>query len=580
MSMQRASASPSIAPPEHDLLDDVGGALMLGGSLMPGLPLSGAAMSAGLLLRLQGSMGNQAAQGLAALRGDGLDGLEGFADRQLSGLADGCADVPGLNVLAAVGAQQAQDGVEVGVGAARFGIDMVSDGLAMASHPLDAIRGLETMASHCAGLPWWMRKLNGLGADTIGLIDGDTRASELVANLARDPISQRERDNTYWRGAAEGLVAPMAEPLSKGRYWEAAGYAMAGVGSLLLGDEVLLGKAANATKGGRALRAAEVGEVAGGAPAAQFSNKIGAEAAGVGEAAKSLDAAAGAGKAESGAIKAWRATEGAEEALTPGRAIGETVDNGARDAVERPHGPVVGEGNRAKDWQAPPTIDREGVRSSILQAQADLATDPRLPAFDAESMDGGARLLRERAQVARLAEDLCRANPKMSWADAVHQATREAPQRPAYMGRPIESYIPGSGVAEDAPRVLHVSDQIDPAGLDETVYHEAIHTLALPGFNDARLMPFNEGVTQWLTKMRYAESNAYPEHVAIIEEVAGRVGEDELIEAFTYAQENRMSDLLEGNQPGYGPEVLQRLNAAQERLNTPDSTPPLETGAP
>ena len=342
MSMQHAPVSPSVAPPQHELLDDLGQALFVTGSLTPGLPLSGAAMSAGLLLQLQGSMGNQAAQGLAVLRGAGLDGLEGFADRQITGLAGAFGGVPGLDAVAAAGAQDCQHSVELGVGAARFGIDTASDALSMVSHPVDAIRGIETMASHCDALPWWMRKLNGLGADMIGTIDGDTSAGELLANLVRDPISQAEHDNSYWRGATEGLIAPMAEPLSKGRYWEAAGYAMAGVGSMLLGSEGLFGKAASVTKGGRALRAGEVAETA------QIANKVGAKAAGLGEVGNSLEAVAGASNAESGAIKAWRAAEGAKETIAEGRSIGEAVDNRVGGALDQAHGPVVGEPNHRR----------------------------------------------------------------------------------------------------------------------------------------------------------------------------------------------------------------------------------------
>ena len=109
------------------------------------------------------------------------------------------------------------------------------------------------------------------------------------------------------------------------------------------------------------------------------------------------------------------------------------------------------------------------------------------------------------------------------------------------------------------------------------MYHEAIHTLALPGFRSTKLMPFNEGVTQWLTRKQYPESLAYPEHVRIIEEVAGHLGEDKLIEAFTRGQDNRMGPLLQTKGPDFGPKILQRLQDAQKRLMSGESLAPLET---
>lgn len=567
----------------------------------------------GALLDLQSTYGNQALADLAGFRGAGLDGLESRFNQGAMDLAGQVGDVPGLNLLAAAGAVEAQKASQVGVGAARFGVDAASGLLGIAVHPMDAVKGMATMISHVPLLPAGVRGGMGAAADLVDVVDGEKTLGDVVTNRVKDPVTEAQEDSDYWWSVAQGALEPMMEPISKGRYLEAAGYGSAALVSTLLTERPWLGKAPKAppvtkvTAPSKVARLAEVtdlgraGEVADleskalGAvtdagkvepvkgwpePAAPVAKAAeGAEVAEVAKVAEATEVAEVAKAAEATEVaevaKAAEATEVAEVAkaaeataipeVAQGRSLTAEVENKGLGSLTESPDLALSDANKAS---RSPRINRDQVVEAIREAGRKMKTEPAFAGVNLEPMISGLRFGKEDLIMQRVMAGLCNDVPGMTW----ERAASIADQFPAFVGVPMEQMLKPAGLGQDATRVAHVSDGMDPRLLKPVLQHEALHTAQHESFNRASGIAMGEGITQWLTE-RFAPSDmaAYPDHVKLIADLASKVGRDKVIEGYALKGKTELLRLLEGVEPGGADRLDEALREAHRSLTAPRS---------
>lgn len=213
-------------------------------------------------------------KGASAVEG-GIDWLEDEAKGGTHWLAQQAEGIPVLEQLAG-GAESLVDfQVDVTGGALKGVTGMAGGLLGMAANPVDAAKGLYSMAEHIPGAGLPLKALH--GAYDMAFSD---KSAGTIADETLNPMA----DSKYWGTVGKGLWAPLQASIDAGKPGEALGNAGVQIAAMFTGA----GEAGAAAEGaevaslageaGEAGTAADVAELAEGADAAEAAEA--AEAAG------------------------------------------------------------------------------------------------------------------------------------------------------------------------------------------------------------------------------------------------------------------------------------------------------------
>jgi hypothetical protein len=216
----------------------------------------------------------------------GIDWLEDEAKSGTSWLANKAEGIPVLEQLAGAGKSFVDWNVDVTGGALKGVTGMAGGILGMAADPVDAAKGLYSMAEHIPGAGIPLKALSG----AYDLAFSDKSLGE-VADETLNPMA----DAKYWGNVGKALWSPLQASIDAGKPGEALGNAGVQIAAMFTGAGEA-GAAAEGTEAASvAAKTAEAASLAGEAGSAADAAKLleGVEATGAADVVKGLEAGSG-----------------------------------------------------------------------------------------------------------------------------------------------------------------------------------------------------------------------------------------------------------------------------------------------
>lgn len=186
-----------------------------------------------------------------------IDDLQDTAAAKVQGVADLADGIPVVEQVADLHAAAFDQATQLSAGAMEGAVGMGGALLQVAANPVDAAKGLYTMAEHVpmpiAG-PNPLKAAHGI-ADVVA---GEASLADTTAKLF-DPVAQQNDDAAFWKTVGGGLADQYEKTVgADGDYAKGVGRAIFDIGSNLIG----LGEAGASAKAAEAAKLAEAGKLA------------------------------------------------------------------------------------------------------------------------------------------------------------------------------------------------------------------------------------------------------------------------------------------------------------------------------